>query len=476
MVGVFKYNLTYNYRFLLRLATMLLLVLSQSACAENHKAAAEAQSPAEYEAVWVKVRDADRPTIAAGWGQPVRLDVSGGYWGDDLWVDSQGKSVYFTVYEGDAMTDMMINHKPTSHPEIYVSDYPFATKRKVGVHNLSHPVWGNAGLMIDANGDFWYMSNRKWAENGKPDTDIYKNDDRLPFSTDESENNPHYCVATDELWFDIDDRQIMVLEHAKQDGFAGKPHLAPKPINSFQDGVRESQPWLSMDGKRMLFSSTRGHRGGSYIYSSTRLADNNWSEPVPVIYNVKNGVGEPSMPADESKLFYEQILRNESGGFTTEFFYIEKLASGVEPILLSDFVGLGSTMSAKVDPASSLAWEYHFKGDPFAMLIDQKVFGKETYKGISLKLRSDNDTVLSLMLSEKGGVRYNHLIELTAGETKMLLIPLSEFTNQPDSPNPNGKIDLNKIESLALFDAKNVIKGNASGDNILHIDSIGWMK
>ena len=148
---------------------------------------------------WAAVRDADKPVIAQGWSQPVRLEVSGSgrYWGDSLWVTPDGTQIYFMVYDGDAMTDVMIKKAPKDDPDIYVSDAPFHTKRKVDRFELSRQYIGDAGPMIDDQGDFWYMSNRKYLVDRSLDTDIYRNKDRLPFNTNAQEGNPHYCVAKD---------------------------------------------------------------------------------------------------------------------------------------------------------------------------------------------------------------------------------------------------------------------------------------
>ena len=117
-----------------------------------------------------------------------------------------------------------------------------------------------------------------------------------------------------------------MLAHAARDGFSGTPQPAPAPINSHRLGVQESQPWLSEDGQTLYFSSTRDHVGqGPFIYTSTRLGEDRWSEPATVISGVQYGVGEPSLTADDQRLFYEQIFRNRQGVFATEFFYVERL-------------------------------------------------------------------------------------------------------------------------------------------------------
>jgi hypothetical protein len=278
---------------------------------------------------WKEVWEKDRPTVAEGWGEPAMLEVNLDDWGDSLWVTPDGKSIYFMWVKGDPLTDIFLGKGYTGgQPSIYVSHSPFETKQIVDKYYFAEKDFGAAGPMQDDNGDWWYMTNRQWKENKKIDTDIHMNYDLLPFNNDEQYVNPHYCVSKDELWFDRDDTEIMVLKNAKAGGFAGVAGLAPEPINDVKPETKESQPWLSSDCNTMYFSSSRDSGTSPHIYMSERIGKDEWSKPVPIVYGTTYGVGEVSLTNDGgegAKLFYEQIIRNEDETFTTLFFYVEKI-------------------------------------------------------------------------------------------------------------------------------------------------------
>ena len=277
-----------------------------------------------WEQIWLQ----DQPQIAQGWSDPVLLEVNQDDWGDSLWVTPDGESIYFMWVKGDPFSAVVLGDGNfAENPDIYRSDKPFVTKQKDTRFYFDEDPWGAAGPMFDEEGNAWYMSNREYSVNQKHDTDIYLNFELLPFNNDESYVNPHYCTSKDELWFDRDDTEILVLKNAKENNFEGTPELAPVPINDVNPAVKDSQPWLSSDCNTMYFSSTRDHlEAGPFIYMSERT-DDGWTTPVAIISGVELAVGEPSLTNDggnNARLFYEQIVRNDQGVYTTLFFYIEK--------------------------------------------------------------------------------------------------------------------------------------------------------
>jgi hypothetical protein len=269
----------------------------------------------------------DPPSFGEGWKNPAMLEVQQNDWGDSLWVTPDGKRIYFMWIRGDLLSTILLGKgQLTDDADVYYSDSPFVKKQLETKHSLSEDYFGAAGPMIDDGGNYWYMSNRQWQVDKTADTDIYLNDQLLPFNTDAQEVNPHYCTEKDELWFDEDDTRIMVLKNAKANGFSGTPIEAPAPINSGDPQIRESQPWLSRDCQILYFTS--GRLGTNAIFKSERIDEDTWSEPTPIVYGTKYGVGEPSLTHDGkegARLFYEQIIRNEETKvFTTLFFYVQQ--------------------------------------------------------------------------------------------------------------------------------------------------------
>jgi len=452
-----------------------------------------AQHVGVHEDRFAKARAEDIPSIASGWSAPVRLEVSGEFWGDSLWVKQDASVIYFMHYPGDAMTDVMVKNEPKHDPDVYMSVAPFEVAQPVSDFQLDHPVWGCAGPMIDENGDFWFMSNRQWETDKNVDTDIYRNGEYLAFNTDDWYTNPHYCVATDELWFDHHDQEIMVLRNASAGEFAGQAELAPMPLNSSIESAKDSHPWLNTDGSVMYFSSTRNRLGhGPSIMTSRRASDGTWSEPELVVWDAEYGVGEPSLTADGSKLFYEQVYYNEWKEFTTEFYYLQRTGAavaGLAPTSASEpadasqdlfpvgaLLGLGATKRTTVDPTgNSLTWEYTFGNNPFPMLLAQSVDVRAEHLGVVVRLRSQVATRLSVVLSEVDGARYDELIDLPAGETIELVIPFSDFGLQESSYDSNARLDRDRIDSLALIDAKAIL-GQATGANNLIVERFGFAR
>ena len=146
---------------------------------------------------WADAWANDQPTGAERWTPPTRVPVGGDWWGDSPWISPNGQTLYFMYYPGDPLTPPV-----TEQADVHVSYWPFESHEPVTIYDLSQPVYGAAGPMIDDDGGFWFMSNRDYANDGNIDTDIYRDGVRLAFNSQVLwYGNPHYCVETEELWF-----------------------------------------------------------------------------------------------------------------------------------------------------------------------------------------------------------------------------------------------------------------------------------
>jgi len=280
---------------------------------------------------WAKIRASDTPQFAEEWSTPMYLNISDFGWVDSLHVSGDGKTIYYQYYHGkDILTDIE-NGKFEGTTDIYMSEFPFTTQKPVNKYFLTEPVWGACCIQIDADGNYWYASNREarpggWVE-GKYDLEnIFRNDERLPFNEkDKNYGNPFYCKAKDELWFDCPpDQAICVLKNAAKNNFTGEPQLAPYPINRKTDDTVSFQPYLTPDCNTMYFTSNRGDvpSNGPAIYKSIRITGE-WSAPVPVAWS-KIGLGEPTLTDDGKKLFFVQLFKNSKGANHIGAFYAER--------------------------------------------------------------------------------------------------------------------------------------------------------
>lgn len=277
---------------------------------------------------WAKIQAKDIAQLEPGWSKPVRIGANGKHWEDSSFIMPDGKTLYFAIYPGEDLIRDATKGDFKGDIDNYRSAYPFHTKVKETRHNLSADIYSANGIMVDSKGNFWYHSNYQGKEDGKYDDDIFRNDKWLPFNTDKPMANPHYCEAYDELWFDgIPDEEIVVIRDAEKSGFRNKPKTIPAPINSERSKIHDSQPWLSQDCNTLYFSSTRDNHGkGPFVYRSKRLGSDpfSWSTPKLVIRS-KIGVGEPTLTANQSRIFFTQVFSHPDGRFTTDLFYAERV-------------------------------------------------------------------------------------------------------------------------------------------------------
>lgn len=310
---------------------------------------------------WAAIRAWDMAEVSSEWSDPIYLEVSKLGWSESLHVSEDGNTIYYFFYPALDFYTLRVNDGPFDDDgNIYFSnreaDGQFRTHQKVDQYYLSEDLFTSAGVSVDADGNFWYTSNREGREDGWVPGDysnenIFRNDELVALNKkDGNPANPHYCAAKDELWFDCRmDTEICVIENAGASAFSGEPQKAPAPINfdhpividpvSGMTDYVNAQPWLSPDCNTIFFTSNRGRAGeGPWIYRSERLNEDEWSEP-EVVVKSKVAMGEPSLTADGNKLFFVQFFLNEDGEVRTGLFYIEKQQPMVSSCVVCD-VGL----------------------------------------------------------------------------------------------------------------------------------------
>ena len=270
----------------------------------------ENKTPTPSGVNWEEVRAGDTAQVPSGWNTPKTVGVDSDLWEDGAYITGDGNTLYFALYSGDLINDVL-KGEVNKALDVYQSNKPFTSKTK---SSISENVWAEGGVMISGS-DTYYMSN-KYTADGKYDTDIYKNGERMSFSTSEDEDDPHYCAIKDELYFwkaDSGENNIYVFTN-------DEIKKLPPPINSASNDI---QPFLTPDCQTMYFTSNRGNKPAT-IYKSNRIGNDKWSEP-EIIISSKTGVGEPTLTDDEKTLFFVQILRSDNGRFNADVLYTEKL-------------------------------------------------------------------------------------------------------------------------------------------------------
>ncbi len=265
---------------------------------------------------FASLRAEDLPVVPEGWGTPKRLGFNTDCWEDSANISPDGKKLYFSQYTGLDLIGDFTKGQFSGRIFDYVSEYPFNSATR---SNLVPEPFAAGGVNISGN-DMYYHSNQYYFEDGKGDSDIYKNGERLPWNDFEEEGDPYYCAPLDELYYWITSEGVNTIFVYKD----GSKQKLPSPINS---GKGDMQPWLTPDCQTMYFASSRGHDGKGYhllqIYRSTRLSENEWSEP-EVFLSSNLAVAEPSFSDDGKRMAFVQMFKTPKGEFILDVYSMER--------------------------------------------------------------------------------------------------------------------------------------------------------
>lgn len=104
-----------------------------------------------------------------------------------------------------------------------------------------------------------------------------------------------------------------VLVSTKKDGKYGEP----KELKTVNSTGREPSAFLSKDGKKIFFSSSRkGGKGGLDLYYALQQADGSWSEPINMTsLNTELNEDAPYLSNDGKILFFASQGHNSVGGY-----------------------------------------------------------------------------------------------------------------------------------------------------------------
>lgn len=122
------------------------------------------------------------------------------------------------------------------------------------------------------------------------------------------------------------------------------------------------------------------------------------------------------------------------------------------------WLGMGeiAKVSRTAAPKPTLHFEYMVRKGNVGALT--RPIESEALKGgqrLHFALKTDTDTVLAVMVQEKGGGRFTAVANLPKNLWQDIDLALSDFTLGTDKGDPadaNGKLDLDKVESLSVVD------------------------
>ncbi|MDQ7029803.1 MAG: hypothetical protein Q9O62_08515 [Ardenticatenia bacterium] len=278
-----------------------------------------------------------------GWSTPIKLSFNDDGWEDSPYITRDGSQILFfyhpfpdLVTTVDELTEYVVAHPQEAEAQgldgkIYVSDRPFTSRR---VHPISQD--GSPALeccpYVSPSGELFYVSNRRsWELMKDVPVSIYRDGERLDLRTDQAVDNPHYCPARDELWFDCpSDANLCVMRNAAATGFQGQVTVAPYPVNARDDRVQDSQAFLTDDCQTLYITSSRDFPdlGRTQIYRLRRLDEEGlqWSGP-ELFINSETLVAEVSMTADGTELVFAQVFWREDGTPGIDIYYSRKVTS-----------------------------------------------------------------------------------------------------------------------------------------------------
>ena len=276
-----------------------------------------------------------------GWTTPIKLPFNDDGWEDSPYITRDGRQILFFYHplpdlatQVGPLTDYIVNNPEEAEAngmdgKIYVSDRPFTSRR---VHPISQD--GSPALeccpYLTTTGDLFYASTRRsWELMRDEPTAVYRNGEWLDLIPGAEADNPHYCEAKDELWFDCpSDANLCVMRDAAASGFRGEVALAPYPVNARDvDKIQDSQAFLTDDCNTLYITSSRDYPDLELIqiYRLQRLdeAGNEWSEPELFISN-ETPIAELSMTSDGRELTFAQIFWRDDGTPGIDIYYSRK--------------------------------------------------------------------------------------------------------------------------------------------------------
>ena len=295
------------------------------------------QTSKEIEMKWAEIKKSDNTIwISEEWEKPVNLGspVNTLGWEDSASISPDGNVLSFTYMRLDPLAYIHFGKRVRVHgpPRLgWPKTEPFDSfgadiyivKKVNGVWQEPQPVGPPVNLPETADGDQWLSvdENRIYfnSAEGNRAKGIYfaeRKNNNSPWHTLKYLNKHINSGREDENPYLSADERFLYFESARPGGMGGKDlyvseevngewqtpkNLGPK-INTKEDEV---QPFISLDGKILLFSRNQ------MIYRSRKMPDSSWSTPEVI---VRGHVGEPTL-TESGDLYFVHVYIQENKEF-----------------------------------------------------------------------------------------------------------------------------------------------------------------
>ena len=258
----------------------------------------------------------------SGWSRPVRLGFNTTAWEDSPYITRDGRWILYFYHPARDLiaaapkVQEWVVERPKQavalgfDGRIMISPRPFKER-------FIHPISANDSPAMETcpygmpDGRLMVVSNRESYERMRDvPVKIYLDRGRLDVPWPGEVSNPHYCAASDELWFDCPgDDDICVMPAAQRSEFKGRVVKAPSPINARdRDTVHDAQVFLTDDCLELYFSSDRRSPGVFQVFRTRRnaVSSQTWQDP-EVFISAPFTVAEVSMTADKKEMVFSAL-------------------------------------------------------------------------------------------------------------------------------------------------------------------------
>jgi flagellin-like protein len=252
--------------------------------------------------------------ISDVWNSPVNLGepINTEKWEDAPSISPDGETLYFAIGEGlsvDSYYSVKIENEwsnPIPH-EFNLNDFP-------------------EGAVHTQDNQILYFASIRPGTIGLGDIYVYENNEVEnlggPVNTENMEAEPYISPDGNTLYFAA----------VRADGLGGvdiwfsekvgevwqEPENIGPPVNS---NIDETQPFITDDGQELYFTAiNRDGIAGPAIFKSIKQ-NGEWGNPEVV---VSGFVGEPTLTADKSKLYFVHIFREGEELLDADIYVAEK--------------------------------------------------------------------------------------------------------------------------------------------------------
>lgn len=137
-------------------------------------------------------------------------------------------------------------------------------------------------------------------------------------------------------------------------------------------------------------------------------------------------------------------------------------------------MGLGGAVNTA--PNGAVEFKYQLGAKLFAAAVLPVDESFASMKSLRFRVRADHDTTLGVLLSERkpGGGNYAALFSSPANVWQQIELTPADFelSDGPNDPkDADGKLDLDQVEGVAIFDFANFIAASAPGAHSISLDN-----